>query len=66
MSLDTAMSHIPGEEPAVEKAAGLHYETVDVPGVESEVIFTDKEEKSLVRRLDFWILPVLMISYGLQ
>jgi hypothetical protein len=57
------------EEPNIEKATdGLHYETVDVPGVTTltDVVYTDLEVKRLVRRLDFWILPILMISYGLQ
>ncbi len=65
---------IPSSMPAfdnsnAEKAAdGLHYETLEVPGVPTltEVVYTDVEEKRLVRRLDFWILPILMISYGLQ
>jgi hypothetical protein len=54
------------DEPVVEKPDGLHYETLEVPGAASEVEYTDPEMKQLVRRLDLWILPVLMISYGLQ
>jgi hypothetical protein len=53
-------------EPVVEKPDGLHYDTLEVPGAASEVVYTDPEMKQLVRWLDLWILPVLMISYGLQ
>ena len=45
----------------------VHYEMVDVEGVErGEVVYMDAEEKSVRRKLDFWIMPILMISYGLQ
>jgi hypothetical protein len=55
------------DEPATEKAKNLHYEKVEVEGItEAEVVYTDAEEKALVRKLDFWILPILMITYGLQ
>ena len=53
-------------EPIVEKPNGLHHETLEVPGAQSEVVYTDQDVKSLVRRLDLWILPILMITYGLQ
>jgi MFS transporter, ACS family, DAL5 transporter family protein len=57
----------PTDEPATEKAKDLHYEKVEIEGItEAEVVYTDAEERALVRKLDFWILPVLMITYGLQ
>ncbi len=49
------------EEPVTEKARDVHYETVDIEGITAtEVVYTDAEEKALVRKLDFWILPILM------
>jgi hypothetical protein len=32
----------------------------------SNAFYTLKEEARVVRRLDFWIVPVLMFTYGLQ
>jgi hypothetical protein len=66
--MDSNMTTAPDvtDEPVVEKPDGLHYEALEVPGAASEVVYTDTEMKQLVHRLDLWILPVLMISYGLQ
>lgn len=51
----------------IEKPSGLHYTSLAVPGIAStDVVYTDSEERKLVRRLDLWLLPILMISYGLQ
>ena len=55
------------EEPSVEKAEALHCETINVPGATpEEVVYTEEEANAIRRKLDFWIMPVLMISYGLQ
>jgi hypothetical protein len=45
----------------------IHVEAINLanaPG--QEVVFTDHESKLVRRKLDFWIMPILMISYGLQ
>ncbi|KAH8819381.1 major facilitator superfamily domain-containing protein [Xylogone sp. PMI_703] len=50
-----------------EKSDGLQYESLRFPGIPAEdIVYTKAEERRLVRYLDFWILPVLMVSYGLQ
>jgi hypothetical protein len=66
MDSNLTTDHDVTDEPVVEKPEGLHYESLEVPGAAAEVVYTDTEMKQLVRRLDLWILPVLMISYGLQ
>jgi hypothetical protein len=54
-------------EPATEKTEALHCEEIKVPGKESaEVVYTDDDFHRVGRKLDFWLMPVLMISYGLQ
>ncbi|RFU27781.1 hypothetical protein B7463_g8564, partial [Scytalidium lignicola] len=44
----------------IEKSEDLYYDASE------EIFYTNAEEKCLVRRLDIWLLPILMISYGLQ
>jgi hypothetical protein len=45
----------------------VHVETINLANAPAqEVVFTDHESKLVRRKLDFWIMPILMISYGLQ
>lgn len=48
-------------------AEDIHVESVNIPGgPANDVAFTDRDAKRVRRKLDFWILPILMITYGLQ
>jgi hypothetical protein len=52
-----------------DKSVGeeLHLETLNTSGVVIEnVPFTDIEARHVRRRLDMWLMPILMISYALQ
>jgi hypothetical protein len=54
-------------EPETEKAQDLHCETVNTAnGGPDEVVYTEDDANRVRRKLDFWIMPILMISYGLQ
>ena len=49
------------------KEGHLHSETLE--GVEvaaEEVVYTDEDERRVRRRLDWWIIPILIVTYGLQ
>lgn len=53
----------------IEKDAdkAIHFETIDIPGIAAqEVTYTDHDETRLRRKLDFWLMPILMVSYALQ
>jgi hypothetical protein len=57
-------SNIPEKLPEEE---GIYVETINVTSnLTKEVVYTDNEAKCVRRKLDFWIMPVLMLSYGLQ
>jgi len=46
---------------------GIHVETINIASNPTrEVVYTDREARRVLRKLDFWIMPVLMFSYGLQ
>ena len=52
---------------ADEKKPHIHLEHPEKSDtVSTNVFYTEKEEARVVRRLDLWIVPVLMITYGLQ
>lgn len=52
---------------ADEKEPHIHLEHPEKSDtVPTNVFYTEKEEARVVRRLDLWIVPVLMITYGLQ
>lgn len=54
-------------DPQVEKAQDLHCELVDTSkGSPEEIVYTEEEATRVKRKLDLWIMPVLMISYALQ
>ena len=54
-------------EPVSEKNEALHCEEIKVPGKENaEVVYTDDDFNRVRRKLDLWLMPILMISYGLQ
>jgi hypothetical protein len=45
----------------------VHLETINVPGVETiKVAYTGHDAQRVRRKLDFWLMPILMITYGLQ
>jgi hypothetical protein len=50
-----------------EKEPHIHLEHPDTSDrVLTKVFYTEKEEARVRRRIDLWIVPVLMITYGLQ
>jgi hypothetical protein len=54
-------------EQNIEKNEALHCEEIKVPGKENEeIVYTDHDFHRVGRKLDFWLMSVLMISYGLQ
>jgi hypothetical protein len=56
-----------GPHNADEKQAHIHLEHSETPNEElTNVVYTEKEEVRVRRHLDLWIVPVLMITYGLQ
>lgn len=51
----------------LEKVEALHCETVAVPGIQAEeVVYTEEDAQRVKRKLDLWIMPILMVSYALQ
>ncbi len=52
---------------AMEKDEHIHLESLNIPGqATEEVAYTDDDAKRVLRKLDFWIMPLMMIAYGLQ
>ena len=50
-----------------QKESHLHCETLEGADVATEeVVYTDEDERRVRRRLDWWIIPVLIVTYGLQ
>ncbi|CAN6627539.1 allantoate permease [Trichomonascus vanleenenianus] len=47
----------------IEKEQGI---VEDIKDEGAEVTYTDQEERSLVRKLDFVIIPMMMVTYGLD
>lgn len=44
-----------------------HVESVDIGGsLLEEVTYTESDAKAVRRKLDLWLMPVLMLTYGLQ
>ncbi len=55
------------EDAHLEKDEHVHLETLNIPGqAVEEVAYTDDDAKRILRKIDWWLMPILMGSYALQ
>lgn len=62
--MDTRRSSTPsdGASPAIEKGNLTHHVETE-PAVESTFSIDPDEERRLVRKIDWWVLPPIMLLY---